>query len=126
MVANDKNAQLFLGAPYRAGDETDPGPDSLEVIPHGSVHLWTGDSTQPNFENMGNFYSATRGPVFFAHHSNIDRLWSVWKTLGGKRRDFTDLDWLNADFLFYDDPASLGQGLRLPRHEKARVRLPKC
>ncbi|XP_062087626.1 polyphenol oxidase, chloroplastic-like [Humulus lupulus] len=107
MVANGKNAQLFLGAPYRAGDEADPGAGSLETIPHGPVHLWTGDSTQPNFENMGNFYSAARDPIFFSHHSNVDRLWSVWKTLGGKRRDFTDPDWLDAGFLFYDENAQL-------------------
>ncbi|PON64214.1 Polyphenol oxidase [Trema orientale] len=107
VVANGKNAQLFLGSPYRAGDQDSPGAGSLENYPHGPVHLWTGDSTQPNFENMGNFYSAARDPIFFSHHSNVDRMWSVWKTLGGKRRDFTDPDWLNAGFLFYDENAQL-------------------
>ena len=35
---------------------------------------------RPNGEDMGNFYSAARGPVFFAHHGNIDRrLWHVWR-----------------------------------------------
>ena len=107
VVANGKNAQLFLGSPYRAGDKAYSGAGSLENIPHGPVHLWTGDSTQPNFEDMGNFYSAARDPIFFSHHSNVDRLWSVWKTLGGKRRDFTDRDWLDAGFLFYDENAQL-------------------
>ena len=64
-------------------------------------------STQPNFENMGNFYSIARDPIFFLHHANVDRMWSVWKTLGGKRRDFTDPDWLDAGFLFYDENAQL-------------------
>ncbi|XP_059440002.1 polyphenol oxidase, chloroplastic-like [Corylus avellana] len=105
MVSNGKNAQLFFGSPYRAGDEPDPGFGSIENIPHGPVHIWCGDNTQPNLENMGNFYSAARDPIFFAHHSNVDRMWTVWKTLGGKRTDYTDSDWLNAAFIFYDENA---------------------
>ncbi|XP_058097105.1 polyphenol oxidase, chloroplastic-like [Magnolia sinica] len=107
MVSSGKTAQLFMGSTYRAGGEPDPGAGSLENVPHGPVHLWCGDRTQPNIENMGNFYSAGRDPIFFAHHSNIDRLWNVWKGLGGKRRDFTDPDWLDSGFLFYDENARL-------------------
>ncbi|KAF5185127.1 Polyphenol oxidase protein [Thalictrum thalictroides] len=107
MVSNGKTSQLFLGSPYRAGNEPDPGAGSLENVPHGPVHVWSGDRTQPNVENMGNFYSAGRDPIFFCHHSNIDRMWTVWKSLGGKRKDFTDPDWLNAGFLFYDENKQL-------------------
>ncbi|GAA0173759.1 hypothetical protein LIER_27307 [Lithospermum erythrorhizon] len=107
MVSNSNSAQLFHGMPYRAGDQPDLGGGSLEGVPHGPVHLWSGDRTQPNFENMGNFYSAGRDPLFYAHHSNCDRMWSIWKTLGGRRQDFTDPDWLNASFLFYDESAQL-------------------
>ncbi|KAF6163119.1 hypothetical protein GIB67_024983 [Kingdonia uniflora] len=107
MVSNGKTAQLFLGTPYRAGDKSDPGAGALENLPHGPVHLWVGDRTQPNGEDMGNFYSAARDPVFYSHHSNCDRMWSVWKDLGGKRKDFTDPDWLNSGFLFYDENADL-------------------
>lgn len=93
---------------FLAGDEADPGAGSVENIPHGPVHIWTGDNTQPNIEDMGNFYSAGRDPIFFAHHSNVDRMWTIWKTLGGKKRtDFTDPDWLDAAFLFYDENAQL-------------------
>jgi polyphenol oxidase len=56
---------------------------------------------------MGIFYSAARDPIFFSHHSNIDRLWSIWKTLGGKRKDFNDKDWLESGFLFYDENKNL-------------------
>ena len=107
MVSNGRSPRLFLGLPYRAGDAPDPGAGSLENIPHGPVHIWTGDQTQPNFENMGNFYSAARDPIFYAHHANVDRMWSIWKTLGGRRQDFTDRDWLDAAFLFYDENAQL-------------------
>ncbi|XP_008224998.1 PREDICTED: polyphenol oxidase, chloroplastic [Prunus mume] len=107
MVSNAKNPQLFFGNPYRAGDEPDPGGGSIEGTPHGPVHLWTGDNTQPNFEDMGNFYSAARDPIFFSHHSNVDRMWSIWKTLGGKRTDISQSDWLDSGFLFYNENAEL-------------------
>ncbi|WVY93553.1 hypothetical protein V8G54_032641 [Vigna mungo] len=107
VVSNGKTPTLFLGNAYRAGDEPYPGGGSVEIVPHNTVHLWTGDPNQPNIENMGTFYSAARDPVFFSHHCNIDRLWSVWKTLGGNRRDFTDSDWLESGFLFYDENKNL-------------------
>ncbi|CAI9279714.1 unnamed protein product [Lactuca saligna] len=109
MVSNAKTASLFMGSPYRAGDDPSPGPGSLESVPHNPIHLWTGDRNQPNGEDMGNFYSAGNDPIFFAHHANLDRLWSVWKTLGGRRKDFTDNDWLDSSFLFYDENAELNR-----------------
>ncbi|KAG6478561.1 polyphenol oxidase, chloroplastic-like [Zingiber officinale] len=107
VVSGGKTPLLFMGSPYRAGDEPNPGSGSLENIPHGPLHLWTGDSTQPNGEDMGNFYAAARDPIFFAHHGNVDRVWYLWKKLGGRHRDFDDKDWLNASFLFYDENADL-------------------
>lgn len=84
------------------------GGGTIENVPHGTVHIWTGNENNPNYEDMGNFYSAGRDPIFFAHHANIDRLWSVWKTLpGGRRRDPTDADWINSEFLFYDENQDL-------------------
>ncbi|KAJ6979782.1 polyphenol oxidase [Populus alba x Populus x berolinensis] len=57
---------------------------------------------------MGNFYSAARDPIFFCHHSNVDRMWTIWKTIpGGLRRDISDPDWLNSEFLFYNENAEL-------------------
>ncbi|CAM8994852.1 unnamed protein product [Rhodiola kirilowii] len=107
MVSNSKTAKLFHGGEYRAGGEPG-GPGSLENYPHGPVHVWCGDSSQPNLEDMGNFYSAGRDPLFYAHHANVDRMWTLWKTLdGGKRKDFTDPDWLNSGFLFYDENKNL-------------------
>ncbi|KAI3852860.1 hypothetical protein MKW92_049202 [Papaver armeniacum] len=107
MVSGGKTATLFLGTPYRAGGAPNPGAGTLENAPHGVVHIWAGDRNQINRENMGNFYSAARDPLFFAHHSNCDRMWTIWKTLGGNRKDFTDPDFLNAAFLFYDEKKQL-------------------
>ncbi|CAL0309374.1 unnamed protein product [Lupinus luteus] len=107
VVSNGKTPSLFFGSAYRAGDNPDPGAGSLENVPHGPVHIWTGDINQPNIEDMGNFYSAARDPIFFAHHLNIDRIWTIWKTLGGKRKDITDSDWLESGFIFYDENRNL-------------------
>ncbi|KAM2703642.1 hypothetical protein EV2_005210 [Malus domestica] len=56
---------------------------------------------------MDNFYYTGRDPLFYAHHCNVDRIWNIWKTLGRKCKDPTDIDWLDAEFLFYDENAEL-------------------
>ncbi|KAK1326802.1 hypothetical protein QJS10_CPA01g00878 [Acorus calamus] len=105
VISNGKTASLFMGLPFRAGDQPNPGAGSLENLPHGPVHVWTGDRTQPNGEDMGTFYSAARDPIFFAHHGNVDRMWWLWRKLSPRHKDFTDKDWLDAAFLFYDEEA---------------------
>ncbi|KAL6651412.1 hypothetical protein ACP70R_010337 [Stipagrostis hirtigluma subsp. patula] len=108
MISGAKKKELFFGQPYRQGDQPDPGPGTIESVPHNPVHVWTGDPRQPNGEDMGNFYSAARDPIFFAHHGNIDRMWNVWRDLRpGINTDFTDADWLDASFHFYDEEARL-------------------
>ena len=51
---------------------------------------------------MGTFTSAARDPVFYAHHSNVDRLWDVWRfhLPDGERHDFNETDFLDAEFVF--------------------------
>ncbi|GAA4668789.1 hypothetical protein GCM10023197_25310 [Gordonia humi] len=34
-------------------------------------------------------------------------MWSIWKTLGGKRTDISHSDWLDSGFLFYNENAEL-------------------
>ncbi|WRX21270.1 Polyphenol oxidase [Theobroma cacao] len=41
MISNGKTTKVFLGSPYRTGDEPDPGAGSLEDIPHGTIHNWS-------------------------------------------------------------------------------------
>ncbi|KAL9234088.1 hypothetical protein vseg_008997 [Gypsophila vaccaria] len=89
----------------RAGDDPRPGCGSLESVPHNTVHNWVGDPNQPNGEDMGIFYTAARDPIFYAHHGNVDRMWVLWKNLGANRKNFTDPNWLNASFIFYDENA---------------------
>lgn len=63
-----KKPELFFWQAYRQRQ----GARNLENVPHGTVlRLWTGDPRQPDGEDMGNFYSAARDTVFFAHHANV-------------------------------------------------------
>ncbi|CAD6340907.1 unnamed protein product [Miscanthus lutarioriparius] len=108
MVSLSPTPSLFFGSAYRAGDEPNQGPGPVENIPHGPVHIWCGDPNQPDGEDMGNFYSAGFDPLFYAHHANIDRMWSVWKGLDARSHtDLTDPDWLDASFLLYDETSKL-------------------
>ncbi|KAK7400532.1 hypothetical protein VNO78_11741 [Psophocarpus tetragonolobus] len=98
----------FFGAPYHAGANPHTSFGSLETV-HNTIHMWTGvnPATNPksNGENMGILYSAARDPIFYCHHSNVDRLWNVWTTQlpGGPRSNFTDQDYLETSFFFYDE-----------------------
>lgn len=86
-----------------------PVGGSLENNPHNGIHKWTGDTREQLLQNMGTFTTASRDPIFYAHHSNVDRLWDVWrfKMPGGERKDHSDPDFLNAEFVFYDENADL-------------------
>jgi polyphenol oxidase len=102
-------SRLFFGESYKLGSAPGRGAGTLEVVPHGTVHFWTGDpnATIP-FSDMGIFQYAALDPIFYAHHGNIDRLWEVWKSLpGGNRKDLSQADYLNTQFLFYDENAAL-------------------
>ncbi|CAO2171611.1 unnamed protein product [Urochloa humidicola] len=112
MVSNAALPSLFLGQPYRAGDPGMPGAGTVELAPHNTMHVWTGDQSRPNTENMGAYYSAGRDPIFYPHHGNIDRLWECWRNIagGGRRRhhaEFADPDWLDSSFLLYNEEARL-------------------
>jgi polyphenol oxidase len=107
MVTNAPLPSLFHGQPYRAGDRGMPGAGTVELSPHNIVHRWSGDLSRANHENMGAYYSSARDPIFYPHHANSDRLWEVWRGVGGGHADFTDPDWLDSSFLLYDEDARL-------------------
>ncbi|KAG8078185.1 hypothetical protein GUJ93_ZPchr0007g3114 [Zizania palustris] len=110
MITNSPSASLFYGQPFRAGEDDKPGPGPVELYLHNTMHVWTGDTSLPNTEDMGGYYSAGRDPVFYSYHANIDRLWETWRNItSGDQRNLiiTDPDWLESSFLFYDEEARL-------------------
>jgi hypothetical protein len=60
--------------------------------PHASVHNAFGPG------DMADLQYSPRDPVFYAHHSNIDRLWSSWVAAGHTNPDFGE-----AKVYFYDE-----------------------
>ena len=72
------------------------GSGGVEKSPHNNVHndingeMATGESP--------------RDPIFWLHHSNIDRLWKRWLALGNGRVNPTgDSVWMNHVFTFFDE-----------------------
>jgi len=53
----------------------DPGfNESVDQLPHGMVHVGVGTR-----DNMGDVPTAAGDPIFWLHHSNIDRIWASWQ-----------------------------------------------
>ncbi len=69
---------------------------NLNSGPHGSVHTTVNG-------DMAVVSSAANDPIFWAHHSEIDRLWEVWRNRCGGRANPNDSVWLNKTFVFFDE-----------------------
>jgi tyrosinase len=66
----------------------------LEMNPHNFVHgMIGGTNANGQYGLMGVPATAALDPVFFLHHSNIDRMWDAWIVTGGNKNP-TDLNWL--------------------------------
>jgi hypothetical protein len=50
----------------------------LEQGPHNDGHDWVGTRFGSN-RNMGTLRYAALDPIFFMHHANIDRIWSLYR-----------------------------------------------
>lgn len=58
----------------------------IEAAPHNNVHSQIGGL-------MGDPRYAALDPIFWLHHSNIDRLWEVWRRKHPDLADPSDGDW---------------------------------
>ncbi|CAM6100465.1 unnamed protein product [Calypogeia fissa] len=104
MIGQVPTPETFYGEKWSLGTDPDAVAFANFVTGlHRSVHQWTGDD--PFGEDMGFPYSSGWDPIFYAHHVQIDRLWLMWKSWGGQ--DFDDPDWLDTEFLFFDENADL-------------------
>lgn len=69
---------------------------NLNSGPHGSVHTTVNGA-------MAVVNTAAVDPVFWLHHSEIDRLWEVWRAMCNGRANPTDATWLNKSYVFFDE-----------------------
>ncbi|XP_022762305.1 aureusidin synthase-like [Durio zibethinus] len=107
MVSGARKTELFMGCTYKANEGYCNAPGTVESAPHNTLHTWIGSNLNPGREDMGKFYSAAKDPIFYAHHSNIDRLWEVWREIHNHQLDIKDPDWLDSFCLFYDENLKL-------------------
>lgn len=86
--------------------------DTFENNPHNSVHAWVGAKLRKRPPRLFGYMSsppyAALDPIFWLHHSNVDRLWEVWLSLGEGRQNppATTADgklWRQQTFLFLDE-----------------------
>lgn len=69
-----------LGSPTYAADGADQGfCANIDGGLHGAVHVGVGDANT----GMGSVPWAASDPIFWVHHSNIDRIWASWNSAGG-------------------------------------------
>jgi tyrosinase len=112
------NLRLSLSQKTYLPQGTIPGfCNQLNSHVHGNVHVLVGNSL-----GMGSVKYAGNDPLFWMHHSNIDRIWESWNKAGNTNP--TSTTWLNKSFVFADelgqrvvarvgdfvDPAALGYG----------------
>lgn len=85
----------------------DQYPGVAEQLPHNYIHVDIGG----NAGEMRSPATAGRDPIFWLHHSNIDRIWEMWRTLDGSI-ELTDStaatgalksQWGSARFVFGDE-----------------------
>jgi polyphenol oxidase len=126
IVMGTKGTSSFMGGISDPSKNKFPA-GAMESSPHGPVHIWTAetspsqqpepagcfypdtpggqpvDQSQNGCLDMGVLATAAQDPIFFAHHSNIDRLWDVWVKTPGSQGNWNNSTWLNHRFNFYDE-----------------------
>ncbi len=91
---------------------------ALETQPHNNVHLLVGGLVASPFGDflpgaqlaiggMSDINKAANDPVFWFHHSNIDRMWDLWISMGGGRSNpIEEQEWMQTSFTFFEPDGS--------------------
>src|SRR5579872_6215648 len=66
--------------------------------PHQYVHTYVGG-------DMATAPQAALDPLFYIHHTNVDRIWEMWLHASTAHVNPTDAAWLNTSFPFTDENA---------------------
>ena len=86
----------FAGAKINAPKYSSDRQGLLERIPHDMIHMFVGGPGG----YMSDECKTARDPIFWFHHSTIDRIWESWKLLGDT--PLNDEKYLNQTFDFYN------------------------
>jgi tyrosinase len=97
---NPKGGDPGFGGPDSGFNHKGGPVGSLENIPHGTVH----DGIGGNSGWMSFLETAALDPIFWLHHANIDRLWTVWKLIDPVNNvDPPGADWQTAQSFSFND-----------------------
>ncbi|HWW62693.1 MAG TPA: tyrosinase family protein, partial [Thermoanaerobaculia bacterium] len=123
----------FGGGPY-----SNQAFGELSMNPHNTIHIWVGgidpnDASGSTQGFMLNNLTAANDPIFWAHHTNVDRLFAEWqaKHPGAKPGDLDDVlsplkftveDTLSINDLGYDYAADTNQFLTNPAEPYVRFK----
>jgi len=84
----------FYGGDITGFEHSDNLAGALEWNPHNFVHGAIGGQNPVGDGGlMASPITAALDPVFYLHHSNIDRMWAAWNAAGNSNP--TDSNWLN-------------------------------
>jgi hypothetical protein len=86
----------------------DPFNDLIQDTPHGAVHCAIVTGSCPN-GLMGSVPVSAVDPIFYAHHTNIDRLYECWLRVDESARLPNDPSQLNTQYTFVDANGSTVQ-----------------
>jgi tyrosinase len=82
---------------YGGGPQSNQAFGALSMNPHNTIHIYCGlinnPDGSPRYSDMFNNLTAAYDPIFWIHHTNIDRLWSEWqhKNPGADPDDLDDV-----------------------------------
>ncbi|REJ77182.1 MAG: tyrosinase family protein [Acidobacteria bacterium] len=98
-----------FGGPQTAFNHGGGPPGKLEMTPHGDVHVAVGGSFPPGF--MSRFNTAGLDPLFWLHHANIDRMWSVWLARAPGNANPSENAWKQSPTFEFHDAAGQVVGM---------------
>ena len=97
----------YGGAEFTNPDFNHGQNGAIESVPHGVTHNYVGTDFDPATNQplapegfMSDLMLAARDPIFWLHHSNIDRLWQMWLDLDPAHKNPDKAEWLNTSFTF--------------------------
>ena len=90
------DAPNYYGGGETGFDHFGSSTGALESNPHNKVHTQVGGNSisTPYYGLMSDPGLAALDPIFYLHHSNIDRMWAAWNE-SEKNNNPTNPNWIN-------------------------------